>query len=48
MLPLLLQHCGLRLEVLLKEESRKKKMRTTNVGTRAMHINFELKSRIQF
>ncbi len=42
-LPLLSQHCGLKDDVFLMEANRKKKMSTTNVGTRAMHISLELK-----
>jgi hypothetical protein len=37
------QHCGLKDDVFLMEANRKKKMSTTNVGTRAMHISLELK-----
>jgi len=44
-LPLLSQHCGLKDDVFLMEANRKKKMSTTNVGTRAMHISLELKKK---
>jgi hypothetical protein len=41
--PLLLQHCARTPLTFLTEASSKKKMRTTNVGTSARHINWELK-----